>query len=412
MLNSSLYFPHTPSVACTQLKKAGKESSLALFNETTTETTSPSSLQSSTELSQPTQGGPDPNSHPLASPSRGSSCDATAGSRKSRRVGMLGKNWSTIVPSSRSLEALIERTKATLTGKGGGGQNSPSREVPKVQRIFSAKTLPKSFSQGSVSNSPGGGLHRVASQLLPGPTAPRLDADSWRYRGPLSQCFLRRKRATDGSGEVCSFSTLPVSCQAKSKQKASHKAEQGNKAAPVKDMSLAARLAYINAMKGKTYSLHTGFALARKDALDMIGVLQSSTGHKKQVVQEADTETFSQLLLMQAKVLSSSCRQMAEEYGSPEELLLTLTHSFHTLCCLTQACMSLVEGLSTERERRELLAKVDEIVVTYVSLLKAAEAASGSSPTDQSVNALTHHSATMSAIITALIHSLQTLLNK
>lgn len=180
----------------------------------------------------------------------------------------------------------------------------------------------------------------------------------------------------------------------------------------MKDMSLAARLAYINAMKGKTYSLHTGFALARKDALDMIGVLQSSTGHKKQVVQEADTETFSQLLLMQAKVLSSSCRQMAEEYGSPEELLLTLTHSFHTLCCLTQACMSLVEGLSTERERRELLAKVDEIVVTYVSLLKAAEAASGSSPTDQSVNALTHHSATMSAIITALIHSLQTLLNK
>uniref|UniRef100_A0A3P9B0D3 Toll-like receptor 8a n=2 Tax=Maylandia zebra TaxID=106582 RepID=A0A3P9B0D3_9CICH len=90
---------------------------------------------------------------------------------------------------------------------------------------------------------------------------------------------------------------------------------------------------------------------------------------------------------------------MAVEYSSPEELLLTLTHSFHTLCCLTQACMSLVEGLSTDSERREVVAKVDEVVMNYVCLLKAAEAASGGSPGDQSVNALSHYSATMSPYI-------------
>ena len=182
------------------------------------------------------------------------------------------------------------------------------------------------------------------------------------------------------------------------------------------DMSLKARLARVNSMKGKTYSLHTGFALARKDALEIAGVLRSSVCHscrgERQEVSEADMDAFSQLLFMQAKVLSSACSQMAAEYGSPEELLLTLTHSFHTLCCLTQACMSLVEGLSRESERRSVVAKVDEVVMNYVCLLKAAEAASGSSPSDQSVNALTHHSAAMSAIINTLTHSLKTLLDK
>lgn len=221
---------------------------------------------------------------------------------------------------------------------------------------------------------------------------------------------------SDASSSVSSVSFSREGNKKQKKQKADHKAEQSNKAAAANDRSLKARLAHVHSMKGKTYSLHTGFAIARKDALEMIGVLRSSVGHlsrgERLEVNEADMETYAQLLFMQAKVLSSACSQMAVEYSSPEELLLTLTHSFHTLCCLTQACMSLVEGLSTERERREVVAKVDEVVMNYVCLLKAAEAVSGRSPSDQSVNALTHHSATMSAIINALTHSLKTLLNK
>ncbi|XP_023271705.1 FERM and PDZ domain-containing protein 4-like isoform X3 [Seriola lalandi dorsalis] len=415
------------TTACTQLKKAGEESSLALCNETstTTKTMSPSSLRSSTEPSWLTQASPEPNSHALASPSCGSSCDPTTGSlRKPRRVRMLRRSWSTMMPVSRSLEALLEKTKATLTGKS-AGQNFQSQDAPKVQRKFSSKTLPKSLSQGSVaSNSSGRGVLRGASLLLPDSTAPRLDAGAWRCHGPFSHCFLRRKTDTDSddrgrkmpSDALSSVSSVSFSREENTKQKAKYKAEQSNKAAATNDISLKARLARVNSMKGKTYSLHTGFAIARKDALEMIGVLRSSVGHlsrgERPEVNEADMETYSQLLFMQAKVLSRACSQMAVEYSSPEELLLTLTHSFHTLCCLTQACMSLVEGLSTERERREVVAKVDEVVMNYVCLLKAAEAASGRSLSDQSVNALTHHSATMSAIINALTHSLTTLLNK
>ncbi|XP_029315311.1 FERM and PDZ domain-containing protein 4-like isoform X2 [Cottoperca gobio] len=415
------------TTACTQLKKVGEESSLALCNETSTTTTTitPSSLRSSTEPSGLTQASPEPDPHALAFPSSGSSSDPkTSSLRKPRRDRTLGKNWSTMMPGSRSLEALLEKTRATITRKS-GGQNFQSQDPPKAQRIFSAKTLPKSLSQGSVaSNSSGRRMLRGASLLPPETTAQRLHAGSWKCRRPFSHCFLRRKKNTDGDDEdkempshaLFSVSSVSFNREESVVLKADFKAEQSNTAAATNDTSLKARLARVNSMKGKTYSLHTGFALARKDALEMVVVLRSSVGRSyrggKREVNEADTDTFSQLLFMQAKVLSSACSQMGVEYSSPEELLLTLTHSFHTLCCLTQACMSLVEGLSRESERREVVAKVDEVVMNYARLLKAAEAASGSSPGDQSVNALTHHSAAMSAIINALTHSLKTLLNK
>ncbi|XP_062287252.1 FERM and PDZ domain-containing protein 4 [Scomber scombrus] len=405
------------TTACTQLKTVGEESSLALCNETTTTIMSPSSLQSSTEPRTLTQASPEPKPHALVFPSSGFSCDPKTGSlRKPCRVRMLSRSWSTIMPSSRSLEALLEKTKATLTGKS-GGENLQSRDPQKLQRIFSAKTMPKSLSQGSVaSNSSRRGLS-IGASMLPESTVPRLDTGAWRCHGPFSHCFLRRKKNTDGDDdERRKHSQLLFSVSLSGRENTALKAEQSNMVTARKDMSLEARLDRVNSMKGKTYSLHTGFAVARKDALEMISVVRSSVGHsskgEKPKVNEADMETVSQLLFMQAKVLSGACSQMAEEYSSPEELLLTLTHSFHTLCCLTQACMSLVEGLSTESERREVVAKVDEVVMNYVCLLKAAEAASGSSPSDQSVNALTHHSATMSAIITTLTHSLKTLLNK
>ncbi|KAM6955809.1 FERM and PDZ domain-containing protein 4-like [Lycodopsis pacificus] len=416
------------TTACTQLKKVGEDSSLALCNETstTTTTTSPSSLRSSTEPSELTQASPEPDPQALASASSGSSCDPKSSSlRKPRRDLTLRRSWGTIMPGSKSLEALLQKTRATLTRKN-GGQNQ-SQDPPNVQRIFSAKTLPKSLSHGSVaSNSSSKRLLRRASLSLPESTAPRLDAcrPAWRRRVPFGHCFLRRKKNTDGDDEdrkmpshaLFSVNWLPFNREEDTAMKADCKAEQSNTVSAATDVSLKARLDRVNSMKGKTYSLQTGFALARKDALEMVGVLRSSLGHssrgEKREVNEADRDTFSQLLFMQAKVLSSACSQMGVEYSSPEELLLTLTHSFHTLCCLTQACMSLVEGLSTESERREVVAKVDAVVMNYVCLLKAAEAASGGSPSDQSVNALTHHSATMSAIINALTHSLKTLLYK
>ncbi|KAM4731437.1 FERM and PDZ domain-containing protein 4-like isoform 2-T2 [Anableps anableps] len=404
------------TTACTQLKKAGKDSSFSLCNETSTTSTimSPSSLQSSMEPNEVTLTSPEPDP---------SSCNPTRSLRKQYRVQMLRRSWSTLMPGSRSLEALKEKTKATLTGKT-VGQNAQSQDSPKVKRAFSAKTLPKSLSQGSVSpDSTGRSLLTGVSLLQSESIAPRPEG-TWRCHGPFSHCFLRRKPITQGSYEdkemssrvLFSSSLTSSSGGGKTASKAGHKAEQIGISISLNEMSLKDRLAHIHSMKGKTYSLHTGFALARKDALEMISVLHCSVSHNsggdKSEMGDTDMETLSQLLLLQAKVLNGACNQMATEYSSPEELLLTLTHSFHTLCCLAQACMSLVEGLNTESKRREVVAKVDEVIMNYVCLLKAAEGAAGGSPGDQSVNTLIHYSATMSVIINTLTISLKSLLNE
>lgn len=328
------------------------------------------------------------------------------------------------MPASKSLEALIGKTKATLTGKI-GGTNLQSQDPPKELRVFSAKTLPKSLSQGSVaSDLTGRGQPAGASLLLPESTALRSDAGARRCRGPFSHCFLRKASNAQGSDEdremdshvLFAERSVSFSCKKNVALKEGCTAEERNEPSSVNVMGLEDRLAYINSMKGKTYSLHTGFALAQKDALDMISVLRCSVREKPEShvpeVSEADMEMLSQLLSLQAKALSSACSQMATEYGSPEELLLTLTHSFHTLCCLVQACVSLVEGPIVESKRREVVVKVDEVVKNYVCLLKAAEVAAGGTPSDQSVNALIHYSATISVVTNTLTNSLKTLLNK
>lgn len=145
MLNSSLCSPTTPSVACTQLKKVGEESSLALCTETTTTTMSPPSLRSSTEPAGLTQVSPEPDPHALAFPSSASSCDPTSGSlRKPRRVPLLRRSWSTIMPGSRSLEALIDKTKATLSGKS-RGQNFQSQDPKSAEDILCQNLAQKLF---------------------------------------------------------------------------------------------------------------------------------------------------------------------------------------------------------------------------------------------------------------------------
>lgn len=317
-----------------------------------------------------------------------------------------------MMPSSRSFEVLLDKTKATFTGKS-NSQHFQSENVERQQRMSSVKILPKSSSQGSVASGVSEKkLLRGASLFLPASSTTKLE--SLRCHGPFNHCFPRKKMNSDGDDEDGEMSSHYLSSVCSAALADDSKSHRENTTTATNDTSLKSRLARVNSMKGKTYSLHTGFALARKDALEIAGVLRSSVEQlcrsEKQDVGEVDS--FSELLSMQAKVLNSTCSRMTVEYGTPEELLLTLTHSFHTLCCLTQACMSLVEGLSIKHQRRAVVAKVDEVIMNYVCLLKAAEAASGSAPTDQSVNALLHHSATMSAIINALIHSQETLLDK
>ena len=341
-------------------------------------------------------------------------------------------------PGVRGFDLLLEKTKATFTGKS-GGQDGPPQALPKQQRRFYAKTLPKSWSQNAVDSvsSSGRKLLRGTAVLLPPSAAPRLKTSgTWRCHAPFSHCFLRDHGNNDGDPDdrTVQFPFPPLAVNQKQQQStktitgeeqtSSLMADQqgGPPSSINQDMSLKARLARVSSMMGKTYSLPSGFEDARKDALEMTVLVGLSLGHGSECeCREGGEETqgtrghpgeHCEALLVQAKALSSACSQMACEHSSPEELLLTLTQSFHTLCCLTQACMSMVEGLSAERQRREVVTRVDEVVMNYVYLLKAAEAASGSNCNDQSVNTLMLHSAAMSVVIHNLTHSLKTLIHK
>nr|XP_061799318.1 FERM and PDZ domain-containing protein 4-like [Nerophis lumbriciformis] len=387
------------TTACAQQRMLEEDTSLPLCHETSNTTTvmSPLLLASCTEPSGLKWAGPESNPHALPSPSSEFSRDIVKGSlRKPRRVPMHRRSWSTIVPSSRSFEALLEKTKATFTGKS-AGQKFESQHRSKAQRILYAKTVTKSLSHGSVT------LNSTCGWLPQSATA-QLDAGAWRWRRPVNCCFIWRQKTTEHDDRKPSKTVSFVSSSGD--KQGCNRAEQSNMA----KMSLEERLAHVNSMKGKTYSLRTGFALARTDALEMVSLLRSGYTSRGKNTEACDTNTEnSQLLITQAKALSGACTQMAAEYGSPEELLLTLTHSFHTLCCLTQACMSLAEGLRSDTERHKVVAKVDEVVINYVCLLKSAEASLVSSPEDPSVKALMQHSANVSAIIDKLIHLMTTL---
>ncbi|XP_077473765.1 FERM and PDZ domain-containing protein 4-like [Stigmatopora argus] len=353
------------TTACTQQRTLEEETSLPRRHQTSNATTvmSPSLSTSCTEPSGP----PWAESRPHAPPPLGGGstrAPVKGGLGKPRRVPTHGRSWSAVMPASGSFEALLERTKATFAGKD-GGQKSESRRGPKARRVLYAKTLPKTSSRTSLSFNP---------------TSAWLETGAWRCRRPAC-CFLWRQKTTT-------------------------ERDRGEPSDGEPEPSLEERLARVNSMKGKTYSLRSGFALARTDALELATLLRCGR-HASRAHGHAHAETRG-LLVAQAKALSGACAQMAAEYGSPEELLLTLTHSFHTLCCLAQACMSLAEGLRGDAERHGVLAQADRVAVNYARLLESAEASLAGTPEDPSVKTLTRDSADVSAAIDGLVRLMTT----
>ncbi|XP_055084284.1 FERM and PDZ domain-containing protein 4-like [Periophthalmus magnuspinnatus] len=347
----------------------------------------------------------------------------------------LKRSTSNITASSGSVEALFEkpvrsRSQQPLTA------NVPQQNETKVQRR-PRKRLSKSYSQGSVSGSShttcwsaGGSFDcRRASVAFPLQKdaknmkgSQKLDTSPWRCNGPFSYCFFKRKsegeeddiewerprRSRDfdiegGAGiPVGGLNTNPIGDQLYGEV--------------LNNMSFSDRLSRINALKDRMYGFPTGFTDVRRDVNELIALVRSSVGRCDRGAQMPlqDISQYKQLLSVESKELGRACRRMAQAYTSPEEMLLAVTCSFQVLCCLCEACMCLVRGLgvSASHQQREVVAKVDEVVMNYICLLKAAEAATVGAPGEHSMKALVRHTSTMSAIANALTRSLKTLLSK
>ncbi|KAJ8003491.1 hypothetical protein DPEC_G00148860 [Dallia pectoralis] len=346
----------------------------------------------------------------------------------------LRRSTSNVTDGSGSIEVLFDKTRTKC-------QQQQGPTDPKPQRKPTRKRLSKSYSQGSVASTcwSAGGKDRVdsrrASVMFPLQKdakhikgSQKLDAGSpWRCHGPFSYCFFKRKsqaeedeleaserdERVDGfrrcrGGEMEEASTYDLATDAAGDQLYGE---------VLTNMSFSDRLSRINALKDRMYVCPGGFSDVRRDASELIALVRSSIGRGDRSGQPqvmVDLSQYKQLLSIESKELGRACRRMAQAHGSPEEMLLAITCSFQVLCCLSEACMCLVRclGASAAQQQREVVAKVDEVVMNYICLLRAAEVASVGAPSDHNVNALVHHSSTMSAIANALTRSLKTLLSK
>ncbi|XP_054551827.1 FERM and PDZ domain-containing protein 4 isoform X2 [Talpa occidentalis] len=358
---------------------------------------------------------------------------------------------SSILSGSTGLETFQERTKGAITLKCPGVTEAQEVSSERRAELPLGKKLTKSFSQSSMHFSSEGKVQKRSpvaqkdSKLYRTLPLRKLEGSNWRCRGPFSYCFLNRGQDEDGDeDEEGGEATRQVSClyrppmtQAMPEptspplaigiQKQGGELSKGSVLkAWVEDLSgpddmdfsnlpFDARIARINALKESTYVMPDGFLTAQNDANELLCLVRATKGKREESCAEAYDLTLSQykqLLSIESRQLGSACRKMAMAEKSPEEMLLAMTFSFQVLCCLTEACMRLVKVVNSETQRQEIVVKIDEVVINYICLLKAAEAATGKTTGDPNVGLSMRHSTTMAALVSTLTRSLKMLLNK
>ncbi|XP_017658608.1 FERM and PDZ domain-containing protein 4 isoform X3 [Nannospalax galili] len=361
------------------------------------------------------------------------------------------RHSSSILSGPVGLETFRERTKGAVSLKYPGITEAQETSSERRAELPLGRKLTKSFSQSSMHFNSGGKLPRRSpvahkdSKLYRTLPLRKLEGSNWRCRGPFSYCFLNRGQDEDGDeDEEEGEATLQVSClyrpqitQAMPEHSNSSLVvgmrKQGEELSrkPVlkiwsEDLSglddlefnsiaFDARIARINALKENTYVMPDGFLAAQNDANELLCLVRATKGKREESHPEAYDLTLSQykqLLSIESRQLGSACRKMAMAEKSPEEMLLAMSSSFQVLCCLTEACMRLVKVVNSETQRQEIVAKIDEVVINYICLLKAAEAATGKTTGDPNIALSMRHSTTMAALVSTLTRSLKMLLNK
>ncbi|XP_031752854.1 FERM and PDZ domain-containing protein 4 isoform X2 [Xenopus tropicalis] len=358
-----------------------------------------------------------------------------------------GMDWADKKISSVSL--CLDSTETGLRSK-----SEKHVEIPLVKKIS------KSCSQSSVSSiseskkfSATGSMQKVPKQSRSLPLL-KLDASNWRCRGPFSYCFHNRGNNGDEEDEECEeanngnnneekehscvyisqtpaetpkVSDLLLSPECRNKELESPMATINTTSKQdidvtakqveinTHDMNFEEKIARINALKEKVYAIPDGFHAAQKDANELLCLIRSNIGKGEDAIvdmYDLELSQYKQRLSIESRELGSACRKMASADKGPEEMLLAMNSSFQILCCLTEACMRLVNAMNSETQQQEIVAKIDEVVLNYICLLRAAESTSAKMFNDPSVKVLARQSSTMAAVVSTLTRSLKMLLNK
>lgn len=180
--------------------------------------------------------------------------------------------------------------------------------------------------------------------------------------------------------------------------------------------SFEGSLAKINTLRGHAYSFPNGFLQVQLDTNELLTILRQCVlspevrDCKPYISQLAE---YKQELALKFKEFRASCRRVAAVDKSPTHMLSAITSSFQVLSSLIETFVRLVYVVRSESQRQELLTKVEEVVRNYTFLLKAAEESTARTLShQQTVEQLTHQSATVATVMSTLTRSLKTLINK
>ncbi|XP_039406382.1 FERM and PDZ domain-containing protein 4 isoform X2 [Corvus cornix cornix] len=367
---------------------------------------------------------------------------------------------SSSIGGSAGIEMLFEKKAATTRLKCLDSTRKDESKLERRVEFSLGKKLSKSYSQSCVYVSTdrkdskrclGTGTSQKDSKQCRTLPLRKLTTSTWRCRGPFSYCFLSRgnddneEEDDQDSHQLSHLFEPQILCElsepvaqllssdneqkvlespkaaeppydaVNEHEKSSADTQGGQIDVNFNDVAFDARITRINVMKEKTYAMPDGFIAAQKDANELLSLVRASMGKREDLHPETydlKLSKYKQLLSLESRQLGSACRKMAMADKSPEEMLLAMTSSFQVLCCLTEACMRLVKVMNSQTQQQEIIAKIDEVVINYICLLRAAEAVSGKTSGDPSIKLLARHPNTMAAIVSTLTRSLKMLLNK
>ncbi|XP_075050916.1 FERM and PDZ domain-containing protein 4 [Mixophyes fleayi] len=388
--------------------------------------------------------------------------DMLGGSLKMPHNRKVLRRSSSVITRSSGMEA-TDKKISSISLCLDGVQTELSRSEKRFELPL-GKKLSKSCSHSSVNSiseskdskrsATTGSMQKVQKQSRSLPLL-KIDASNWKCRGPFSYCFQNRGNNGDEEEDECeevyngnnnekkelSCVYLPQSpaegqkgdllssTQSGSKDIESPRAtiERATKSTEddqlagqielnVQNMEFDEKIARINALKEKVYAIPDGFHAAQRDANELLCLIRSNHPGKGEDARldtyDQELSHYKQRLSLESRQLGSACRKMAATDKDPEEMLSAMTSSFQILCCLTEACMRLVKAVNSETQQQEIVAKIDEVVMNYICLLRAAETTSVKMFSDPSVKLMARHSSTMAAVVSTLTRSLKMLLNK
>ncbi|XP_069749197.1 FERM and PDZ domain-containing protein 3 isoform X2 [Narcine bancroftii] len=231
------------------------------------------------------------------------------------------------------------------------------------------------------------------------------DKDELSYSVPMQ---LLPDLRTDSS--VTLSETLAKTSQSSDRNVSNEGEDNVQQETVLKDVGLNNNITRINTLQSSVYTLPDGFIAAQKDISELLSILRQCTanrGNHDPKVYISQLDEYKQTLTLKFKELRTACRRVAAVDKSPSRMLSALSTSFQVLCGLIETFVHLVYVVRSERQCRELLSKVEEVVINYTFLLRAAEESSSKT----AAHNLTKQSTSVSTVVNTFTRSIKTLIN-